>query len=61
MNLNILIVFNRKIRSVSILFRNHSKIARILRDKELPIFESYEFDFFRCVNVEEWVFGKNVS
>lgn len=46
---------------MSILFRNHSKIARILRDKELPIFESYEFDFFRCVNVEEWVFGKNVS
>ncbi|MCM3365305.1 hypothetical protein QLH48_05150 [Bacillus safensis] len=46
---------------MSTLFRNHSIFARVLRDKDLPILKTFEFNFFRCVNVEDWVFGKNVS
>jgi len=27
----------------------------------LPIYKSEKLLFFRCVNVEEWVYGKNIS
>lgn len=46
---------------MSILFRNHSYSSPILKHKDLPIYKTYEFDFFRCVNVEDWVYGKTIS
>ena len=42
-------------------FKNQSLISRILKHKELPIYISTEFTFWRCVNVEEWVYGKTIS
>lgn len=46
---------------MSTLFRNHSYFSQILKHKELPIYKTYEFDFFRCVNVYDWVYGKTIS
>lgn len=46
---------------MSKLFNNHSFISTVLRHKNLPIYKTYEFDFFRCVPVENWVYGKNIS
>ncbi|MBX4262460.1 hypothetical protein KTC96_09975 [Clostridium estertheticum] len=46
---------------MSTLFRNHSYFSQILKHKDLPIYKTCEFDFFRCVNVEEWVYGRTIS
>lgn len=46
---------------MSILSRNHSYFSEILKHKKLPVFKTYEFDFFRCVKAEEWVYGKTIS
>ncbi|MGL5822094.1 MAG: hypothetical protein ACRCYE_10845 [Sarcina sp.] len=46
---------------MSTIFANHSYASRILKHKKLPIYKTKEFDFFRCVNVEEWVYEKNIS
>lgn len=46
---------------MSILFNNHSFISTVFKHKNLPIYKTYEFDFFRCVSVENWVYGKNIS
>lgn len=46
---------------MSTLFRNHSYFSQILKHKDLPIYKTYEFDFFRCVNVDDWVYGKTIS
>ncbi|MDF2505153.1 hypothetical protein [Clostridium sp.] len=46
---------------MSTLFRNHSYFSQILKHKDLPIYKTYEFDFFRYVNVDDWVYGKTIS
>ena len=46
---------------MSTLFRNHAYSSQVLRHKELPIYKTYEFSFFRCVNIKEWVYGKTIS
>jgi len=46
---------------MSTLFRNHSYSSQILKHKDLPIYKTYEFNFFRCVNVDDWVYGKTIS
>ncbi len=46
---------------MSTLFRNHSYFSQVLKHKKLPIYKTYEFDFFRCVNVNDWVYGKTIS
>lgn len=46
---------------MSILSSNHSYASVILRHKHLPIYKTEEFDFFRCVNFDNWVYGKTVS
>ncbi|MCR3758458.1 hypothetical protein KYB31_05540 [Clostridium felsineum] len=46
---------------MSKLFRNHSYLSQILKHRELPIYKTHEFDFFRCVNVGNWVYGKTIS
>ncbi len=43
---------------MSILFKNHSYLSQILKHKSLPIYKTEEFIFFRCVNVDNWVYGK---
>lgn len=46
---------------MSRLFRNHSDFSQVLKHKHLPIYKTREFDFFRCVNFEDWVYGKTIS
>ena len=46
---------------MSTLFRNHAFLSEILKHKDLPIFMTYEFSFYRCVNIEDWVYGKTIS
>ncbi len=46
---------------MSTLFRNHSYLSQVLKHKNLPIYKTHEFDFFRCVNVGNWVYGKTIS
>lgn len=46
---------------MSELFKNHAFCSEILKHKDLPIYKTYEFDFFRCVNVNDWVYGRTVS
>ncbi|MBB6713891.1 hypothetical protein [Clostridium gasigenes] len=46
---------------MSTLFRNHSYLSQVLKHKKLPIYKTYEFDFFRCVNVADWVYGKTIN
>jgi len=46
---------------MSTLFRSHSYISQVLKHKDLPIYKTYEFDFFRCVNVDDWVYRKTIS
>lgn len=42
-------------------FGSHSFLAKIYKHVNLPIYKTYEFSFFRCVNVENWVYGKTIS
>lgn len=46
---------------MSVLFRNHSYLSQVLKHKRLPIYKTKEFSFFRCVNVDNWVYGKTIS
>lgn len=43
------------------LFDNQSYLSQVVKHNQLPIYITYEFDFIRCVCVEEWVYGKTVS
>lgn len=43
------------------MFGNHSFLANIYKHVNLPVYKTYEFSFFRCVNVENWVYGKTIS
>lgn len=43
------------------LYKNHSCLSEVLKHKKLPIYRTYEFDFYRCVNVDNWVYGKTIS
>ena len=46
---------------MSYLFQNHSYLSQVLRHKELPIYVTKEFDFYRCVTFGEGLYGKTVS
>lgn len=46
---------------MSSVFPNHSYLSEILRHKELPIYKTDEFDFYRCVTFDESLYGKTVS
>lgn len=46
---------------MSELFSNHSYLSQVLKHKKLPIYITEEFSFYRCVNVEDWVYGKTIS
>ncbi|MDU6519378.1 hypothetical protein [Clostridium sp.] len=46
---------------MSRLFKNHSYISEVLKHKELPIYKTYEFDFFRCVNFDDGLYRKTIS
>lgn len=46
---------------MSELFPNHAYGKSVLKHRELPIFITEEFDFFRCVTFDEKFYGKTVS
>lgn len=46
---------------MSSLFPNHSYLSQILKHKELPIYKTDEFDFYRCVTFDESLYRKTVS
>lgn len=46
---------------MSMLFKNHSYLSPIYVHNELPLIDTIEFDFYRCVNVSDWVYGKTIS
>lgn len=46
---------------MSILYQNHSVLSKIYKHKELPVIESHEFDFFRCVEFTTNFYKKTVS
>lgn len=46
---------------MSTLFTNHSYASQILKHKHLPIYITTEFSFYRCVNIDDWVYGKTFS
>lgn len=46
---------------MSSLFPNHSYLSQILKNNELPIYITDEFNFYRCVEFNEKFYGKTVS
>ncbi len=46
---------------MSTIFNNHSYTAQVFRHKKLPIYATYEFDFYRCVRFEDTLYQKTVS
>lgn len=46
---------------MSDLFSNHAIFSKVLIHRKLPVLKTYEFDFFRCVEVGDWVYGSTVS
>lgn len=46
---------------MSRLFPNHSFSSQILIHKELPIYMTDEFSFYRCVTFDENFYGETVS
>lgn len=46
---------------MSDLFDNHSFLSQIYKHDTLPLWKTDEFDFIRCVNVADWVYGLNIS
>lgn len=46
---------------MSKLFRNHSDFSKVSKHINLPIYKTDEFDFFRCVNFGDWVYGTTIS
>ncbi len=43
------------------LFQNQSFISEVLKHRSLPVYKTYEFDFFRCVSFNENLYGKTIS
>lgn len=47
---------------MSSLFRNHSAVSQVAKHKTLPIYQTSEFNFYRCVNINEnWVYRNTIS
>lgn len=46
---------------MSKLFSNHSYLSNVYRHKELPIYMTKEFNFFRCIKFEDTFYGKTIS
>lgn len=46
---------------MSSLFPNHSYLSQILKHKDLPIYVTHEFNFYRCVGFNKKFYGKTVS
>lgn len=46
---------------MSRLFDNHSFLSQVLKHKNLPIYITNEFTFYRCVNINDWVYRKKIS
>ncbi len=46
---------------MSELFRNHAFSSIVKKYKGLPIYETYEFDFYRCLAFSNDFYGKTVS
>lgn len=46
---------------MSKLFKNHSDFSKVSKHVNLPIYKTYEFNFFRCVNFGDWVYGRTIS
>ncbi|RKJ42723.1 hypothetical protein D7Y09_16020 [bacterium 1XD42-1] len=46
---------------MSSLFQNHAYSSCTYKHIKLPIYKTQEFNFYRCVNVKEWVYGKTIS
>lgn len=46
---------------MSILIPNHSYLSQIKKHKDLPIYVTYEFNFYRCVEFNKQFYGKTVS
>ena len=42
-------------------FKNHTGNVSVLKHKSLPILQTAEFDFYRCVQFNEKLYGKSVS
>lgn len=46
---------------MSSLFQNHAYSSCAYKHTKLPIYKTQEFNFYRCVNVKNWVYGKTIS
>jgi hypothetical protein len=46
---------------MSTLFNNHAFSSQVLRHMKLPIYKTYEFNFYRCVSFEDSFYRKTVS
>lgn len=46
---------------MSELFKNQGYDIPVAKHPNLPLLRTYEFDFYRCVTVAEWVYYKTVS
>ena len=42
-------------------FENQSYLSPVYRHRELPLLKTNEFDFFRCIDIGDWVYGKTIS
>lgn len=42
-------------------FINQYDFTEILKHKNLPIYKTQQFSFYRCVNVGQWVYNKTIS
>ncbi|MTI48418.1 MAG: hypothetical protein FH761_11290 [Firmicutes bacterium] len=42
-------------------FSNNSFASKVYKHNSLPVYISDEFTFYRCVNVEDWVYGTTIS
>ncbi len=40
---------------------NNSYFSKVLKHKRLPVYITDEFTFYRCVNVDDWVYGTTIS
>lgn len=46
---------------MSELFKNQDYGITVLKHRELPIYKTYEFNFYRCLTFDEKFYGKTVS
>lgn len=42
-------------------FSNNSYLSTVFKHSRLPVYKTDEFTFYRCVNVDDWVYGKTIS